>query len=186
MDLVLDGLLLLVAHVIELDDVIAGRCAQRLTHLSWLELHDEIGQEGRQLTALAPSQGATLERGLAVGIGHRQLREVFTALGALVDVLSLLPGLVGLLRRGGFAYGDEDVGDVVLVMLVGRLGLLVQVLVDFARGDADALEHVALTKNAEHELPAHLVAVGGVVDALLRQDLRQLGKGDVIALSHLL
>ncbi len=65
-------------------------------------------------------------------------------------------------------------GDVVLVVLVGRLGLLVEELVDLPGRHADALQDIALAENAEHQLTAHLFAVSGVIHALLRQSVRQL------------
>ena len=68
----------------------------------------------------------------------------------------------------------------------GVLRLLVEELVDLARRDADALQHVALAQQLQGELLAHLLAVGGVVDALLRQRLRQLGERDVVALGDVL
>ena len=50
-----------------------------------------------------------------------------------------------------------------------RFRLFIQVLVDLAGGDADSLQYVALAQQAERELLAHVLAVGGVVDALLLQ-----------------
>jgi hypothetical protein len=54
-------------------------------------------------------------------------------------------------------------------------------LVDLARRDHDALQHVAFTQQSDDQLIAHLVAVIGVVDPLLRKRRRQVGKGDAVA-----
>ena len=52
-----------------------------------LQGRDDFGDERRQLARLAPAERAAFERGAGIGIGDRELREVFALLRALVDVL---------------------------------------------------------------------------------------------------
>ena len=104
------------AHLVQPDDVKAGRRAQRLAHLARLELRDDVGEEGRQLAALAPAERAAFERGLAVGVGDGELGEILAALGALVRPPGALGGRVQLRRAGLLADGDQDVRDVVFVL----------------------------------------------------------------------
>ncbi len=66
------------------------------------------------------------------------------------------------------------------------LGLLLEELVDLARGDADVLQHVALAQQVEDDFLADVIAVGGVVDPLLRECIRQLREGDTVALGDVL
>ena len=147
-----------------------------------LQIQHGIRQHGRQLGALAPAQFTAVQGRLAVGIGDRELREVLAGLGALIDLIRLLLRRFQLRRRGLLRHGDQDVRDVVLGVGGRVVRLAIQVLVDFARGDGDACHHVALLQQAQREFAAHGVAVGGVVDALGRQRLRQLLQRNAIAL----
>ena len=144
-------------------------------------------EERRQLRALAPAERAAFERRLAVGVGDRELGEILAVLGCARRRRSaFLPRFFELLRRGGLRHGDQDVRDVVFADCSGAFFCLLQVLVDLARRDGDALDHVALAQQRERELLAHGVAIAGVVDALRGQRLRQLRQRDVVALGDFL
>ena len=129
------------AHLVQPHDVKAGGGAQRLADLARLQLRDRVGEERRQLAALAPAERAAFERGLAVGVGNGELGEVFAALGALVDVL----GLAWRLPRA--APGVAACGTAIRMCETlyssaprTRSSLLLEVLVDLARRDVDALD----------------------------------------------
>ena len=55
-------------------------------------------------------------------------------------------------------------------------------LLELARRDIDAADDVALTQQLQRHLAADLVAEGAIVDALLRERLRQVGEADAVAL----
>ncbi len=76
--------------------------------------------------------------------------------------------------------------DVVFGGLLGRVLLLLEVLVDFARRDVDALDHLALAEQGERQLLAHGVAVARVLDAVLGQHLRQARERNAVALGDVL
>ena len=145
-DLILHRLLAGAAHLVQPDDVVSGRGAQRLAHLARLQSGDHVGEERGQLAALAPAQRAALEGGLAVRIGYRELGEILAALGALIDVRGALGGLLELRGARILGHGDQDVRHVVLVALGGGLGLLLEELIDLARRDADVLQHIPLAQ----------------------------------------
>src|SRR6185437_16390943 len=97
-DLLHDLLFLLGAHLVELDDVDAGGRAQRRADLARLEAENGAGEEGRQLRALAPAEGAALEGILAVGIRDGELAEILALARTLINVLGALLRLGDLLR----------------------------------------------------------------------------------------
>ena len=103
---------------------------------SGLEFCDGVCEEGGQLTALAPAERPTIERGLTVRVGDGELGEILAGLGALIDLLRALGGRLLLPRARFLADGDQDVRDVVFVAFRGRLPLLVEELIDLARSDA--------------------------------------------------
>ena len=67
-------------------------------------------------------------------------------------------------------------------LLVGRVLLPRHELLELARRDVDAGDDVALAQQLQLHLAADLVAEIAVVDALLRERLRQVGERDVVAL----
>ena len=185
-DLVLHGLAAGAAHLIQPDDVVSGRRAQRLAHLAGFESGDHVGKERGQLAALAPAKRAALEGGLAARVGYRELGEILAALGALINVRGALGRLVELREARFLGHGDQDVRHVVLVALGGGLGLLLEELVDLARRDADVLQHIPLAQQRERDLLAEVLTVGGVVFALLREGVGQLRERQAVALRHVL
>src|ERR1700746_3711871 len=64
--LVLDCTLGTAADLVQANDVITGRGAQRLADFAGLEPGNDVREEGRQLASLAPTERTALERGLAV------------------------------------------------------------------------------------------------------------------------
>ena len=131
--------------------MIARGGAEGLTHLTDLELRDHVRQEGRQLAALTPAESTAFECRLALRIGQRQLGKILTTLSTGIDVLGTLGRFVELRRSGFLRYRDQDVGDVVLIVRRRHLRLFLEVLVDFAGRDADALQDVALAEQAERQ-----------------------------------
>ena len=185
MGLLDDALTGLAAHLVEAHDVVAGRGAQRLAGLAGFEAHHDVGEHGGDLRAAAPTEGAALERGLAVGVGDRELREVLAGARAAADVLGASCGLLELTRRRVLRHGDEDVGDVVLARLGRTVPLLGEELLDLARRDVDALQHIALAQHLHGHLAPYALAIGGVVDPLRGERLRQFGERQVVALRHI-
>jgi hypothetical protein len=157
--------------------VIAGGGAQGLAHLAGFSFAimsvRKVGSSPplRQPSA-PPSRAVWLFE-----IGERQLGEILAALRAGVHVLGALGSRVELRRSGFLGYRDEDVGDVVLVVRRRGFRLFLEVLIDLAGRNAYALQDVALAEQAEGELFTHVLAVGGVVDALLLQSFGQLRQG---------
>src|SRR6185312_14416438 len=79
MDLFLDGLVLGAADLVQADDVKAGRRTQRVADFTGLEFRNHVGEEGRQLAALAPTQGTAFQCGLTLGVGQRELGKVLAS-----------------------------------------------------------------------------------------------------------
>ena len=99
-----------------------------------------------------------------------------------LDVLCQRLDLGHLLGRRRLGQREQDVGDVVLRVDAGLARVALERLLELARRDVDAREHVALAQHRQHDLAAHLLAVGRVVDALLLQHARHLLELDVVAL----
>jgi hypothetical protein len=91
-------------------------------------------------------------------------------------------GLFELFARGIFRQGDQDLGNVIVDLAAARGLVSLQPAGDLSLRDGDLCHHVALPDSVDGHLPAHGFAEGGVIDALRRQCLGQLGKGNPIAL----
>ena len=101
---------------------------------------------------------------------------------AIVDLVRELAGLRELRRFRVLRHRDQDMRDVVFVGGRGGLLLVLEVLIEFARRDDDALDDVALPQDLTRNLALELAAVLGVVDAVGGQLLGQLLQSDVLSL----
>ena len=177
-----DRLLHAAANLVQAEQVEAARRADRLGDLAGLHLANALGDDRRQLRAAAPAERAAFDVGAAFGVRDGELREILAALRLVVHLARALLARLDLLGRGRHRHGDQDVRDVVLGILVGRVLLPRHELLELARRDVDAADDVALTQQLQRHLAADLVAEIAIVDALLRERLRQIGEADVVAL----
>ena len=147
-----------------------------------LHVGDQVADELRQLVHAPPAELAALERGLRLRVGERELAEVLALQGAAVDVVRKVLDLRHFLRRRRLGQREQDVRDVVFRIRVRLARIALERLVELARRDVDARIHVALPEQRQHDLAPHLLAIGGVVEALLLERHGHLLERDVVAL----
>ena len=163
------------AHLVQADDLKSAAALDRLREIAGLHAHDEVGEQRRQLRALAPAQAAALERRLRLRRGNGEAREVFAGFEPAVDLVDPSTRRVDVLLRGIRWHADQDVRDVVVERDRTRWRVRVdEALLELARRDGDAGDDVALLELLDEQIAAAVVAIRRVVDALRCEHGRQL------------
>ena len=170
------------AFVLQLQDVKAGRAADRVGHVARFHGPQGVGKQAGQLFGLAPADLATAGR--ITGIG--------AVLGQSGEVLALAcPGHeVGgalLLAFDGlcvdiFGQLDENLAHVVFGL--GHLATLGQLGIDLSFGDGDVAGGFTLAQAGRHDFRHQLAAEGIEGDTLASQPLSELLGGQAVVLGH--
>ena len=182
MDLRHERSLLGAAHLEQLEQVQTARRAYGFGHLPGLHRRDDFGCEGRKLPGLAPAERTALECRTGIGVGDCELCEVLARAGTLVHALGTRHALGHELGTRRLRDRDQDVRQIEFLRLGRRALALRGALLDFARRDEDPRIDVALAQGGHRHLPAHLLAVGTIVDTLLFERGGQVAELDVVAL----
>ncbi len=168
------------AQVINLDDMKAAGGADRRRYVALAHVLQHVDKNRGYLLALHPAQRSAFERRRSLRVARRHFPEVRAVLNLRVDLVGERFGLGHVVGARGFGDRQENMGEFVLGVDDDIAFEVRNALFDFTLRHADALADFDTPQLGDGDLLAQRAAKLGILDAIFRQQDRQLFESHVV------